>query len=181
MLLPLAGIVLGLVFGFSFDEFVKIISGDFTVHIQAENIYRSIQGINQLVTWGFVGLVMTHLLGTFKEVLGLKARIPIMSVVLAILLLLLSLPLVQFFRIDFSIFSGMGNWVDEILSQEAQGQKTLEFLLTNPSISTLIFNLFIFAFMPAICEEIFFRGFLQKQFYKIFNPHIIDLSNSIYF
>lgn len=71
------------------------------------------------------------------------------------------------------------NWM---VLQEKQNQLIATKLLEGTSVSVLLSNLFIIALMPAIGEELFFRGVLQKLFIKWFkNAHIAILVTAILF
>ena len=51
-------------------------------------------------------------------------------------------------------------------ASELQTAKITEQLLNVNSISSLLFNIFLIAMLPALGEELFFRGVLQRIFYK---------------
>ncbi len=62
---------------------------------------------------------------------------------------------------------------DWLVAQEEKSQMITQKLLEGTSIPNLLSNLFIIALMPAIGEELFFRGVLQKIFVKWFkNAHV---------
>ncbi|MGD0757244.1 MAG: CPBP family intramembrane glutamic endopeptidase [Bacteroidales bacterium] len=61
--------------------------------------------------------------------------------------------------------SGVEKWIAE---KEDHADSILNQALVSPSISIMILNLFIIAILPAIGEELFFRGVLQKIFYNLF-------------
>jgi len=50
------------------------------------------------------------------------------------------------------------------------------------SLDYFIFNIFLIAILPALCEELFFRGVLQNLLVKLFNNiHIGILSSALFF
>jgi len=66
--------------------------------------------------------------------------------------------------------SWLENWMR---STQESNDALMELLLTGDSITTLLVNLFIIAFMAGLSEELFFRGALQQVFNKITtNYHI---------
>ena len=113
VILPLTGILIGTGYGISLNDVLSIIGGDFSVHPQSETIFRLFQGANQLATWGLVGVIMTHLLGISSQVLGLRSQTPILAIVLAIFLLMISFPLIQLFHLDLSF---MGSWGESMMA-----------------------------------------------------------------
>lgn len=63
--------------------------------------------------------------------------------------------------------------IDELLRKLEQEAETLmQMLLAEQSISGLLLNLFFIALMPAITEELFFRGALQRIFEEKMNLHL---------
>jgi membrane protease YdiL (CAAX protease family) len=61
-------------------------------------------------------------------------------------------------------------WMREL---EDEGAITTKAILSGRSITSLAINLFVVALVPAICEELVFRGGLQRTFLRIFkNPHV---------
>jgi uncharacterized protein len=61
--------------------------------------------------------------------------------------------------------SGVEKWIAE---KEDHADSILNQVLVSPAFSVLLLNLFIIAILPAIGEELFFRGVLQKIFSKLF-------------
>jgi len=65
---------------------------------------------------------------------------------------------------------------------EDEGKITTEAILKGTSIGSLIMNLFLIAVTPAICEELIFRGGLQRTFIRLMkNHHIAIWSSAIIF
>ncbi|MBK7134087.1 MAG: CPBP family intramembrane metalloprotease [Bacteroidales bacterium] len=65
--------------------------------------------------------------------------------------------------------SGLEEWMR---SKEDEAADLIGLLLTSDSGGVLFLNLFIIAILPAISEELFFRGVLQRIFYGFFrSPH----------
>ncbi|HPE40117.1 MAG TPA: CPBP family intramembrane metalloprotease [Bacteroidales bacterium] len=67
-------------------------------------------------------------------------------------------------------------------SMEDSNQETISLLTAAPNIGNLLLNLIFMAILPAICEEIFFRGVLQQTLISLFkNRHIAILVTAIIF
>ena len=87
------------------------------------------------------------------------------SVLAVILLMIFAIPAINLFAqiniktLDY-IFSP-GNWMKEM---EDMAMKTTEIFLNTNSVSGLFVNIFLIAIIPAIGEELIFRGVLQKIF-----------------
>ena len=57
--------------------------------------------------------------------------------------------------------SGMENWM---LDKEESAQELTESFLVMNSVGSLVFNLIMIALLPAIGEELIFRGIFQRIF-----------------
>ena len=75
--------------------------------------------------------------------------------------------------------SGVENW---IISKEEEANGLISLLATSSTIGLMLLNVFIIAVLPAICEELLFRGVLQRIFYGFFrSPHSAIWVTSILF
>ncbi len=96
------------------------------------------------------------------------------SVFSVVLLMIMAIPAVNFFaevniKVLDSLFS-QNNWMKQM---EDVALKTTEIFLNSKSIGGLMLNVFIIAVIPAIGEELLFRGVLQKIFSEWFgNIHV---------
>jgi len=61
--------------------------------------------------------------------------------------------------------SGIEQWMTE---QEDKTDKTIDLLIDSKSYGTMILNILNIALLPALAEELFFRGVFQKIFYNLF-------------
>jgi membrane protease YdiL (CAAX protease family) len=64
--------------------------------------------------------------------------------------------------------AGLESWMR---SMETLNQGMIEALLGSSSLFALAANILILALIPAICEELFFRGFLQRNMARMMRPH----------
>ncbi len=88
-----------------------------------------------------------------------------------LLLMLVSLPLVALTKYYNELFvfpESLSYWEAFFKKLENEAMHTTELLLNVHSISGLMANLFIAALIPAITEEFFFRGIVQKCLLKCF-------------
>lgn len=94
------------------------------------------------------------------------------------LLLLAAFPIVQFIFI-LNRQLPLPEWA---LEQEALINQTIENLLIVNGPSELFFNIFTIAFLPAIGEELLFRGIVQQNLEKgIKNPHLAIWATALIF
>lgn len=108
--------------------------------------------------------------------LGLQKKSSFATWLLVVLLWLVSYPFIAYLlelnmMMDLPDFlSGLENWMR---AQEDNLASITEELLNTQDIPNLLLNILVLAVMPAIAEELFFRGMLQKLFIAWFRkPHL---------
>ncbi|MGE7773251.1 CPBP family intramembrane glutamic endopeptidase [Chitinophaga sp. NPDC101104] len=115
--------------------------------------------------WLFLvpGFLFAWAMGRPGQFLGLKRNIPFLQLILALLILLCSLQLV----------AASAEWNKAIpLPQrfhdmEKMQEKLTKYLVQMDDSWSLVRNLFLMALMPAIAEEVFFRGCMQPLIQKL--------------
>jgi len=74
---------------------------------------------------------------------------------------------------------GLENWMR---AKENDAMKMTLLLLSMTNIPDFLINIFVIALLPAVGEELLFRGALQRSLYKLFrNPHIAIWLSAIIF
>ena len=93
----------------------------------------------------------------------------IIHIILGLLLLYVSYPLVNFaYFINTQL--PLADWMRD---SEKQVEETLNKILSSNSSFMIIVNILLISVMPAIGEELVFRGVIQKQLSKFFkSPHV---------
>jgi len=151
--------VVALLWGYDLQELASVIAGyepDADV-----NMIRSILGVNQLFTFLLPGLLAAFILYKKDWIrrLYLSMSPSTKNWGLGILILFCSLPLVQFtYWLNQQI-----PLPDSWLEQEESTALILKMIMTYNSPYELIINLLLIAVLPALGEEIIFRGLLQKN------------------
>jgi len=164
ILVQLLFVVVSLISGVSYESLLEIVRGNFSGESDTF-ILRFLQGVSQLLTWGLAALLMASLLGNAKEELNLRFSILPVFYVLTVPIIIFTIPIVELTTFDLSNFqlpSFLKDWEEWVHESELKQQKILIALLFDAKLSTFISNLLVFALIPAITEELFFRGFLQK-------------------
>jgi len=105
------------------------------------------------------------------------------SILIASLIIVLALPLINLFaemnKLLIDSIAGADNWMART---EANAQDLTEFILNTSSTTSLWYNLATIAIVPAIAEELFFRGLIQTALQKrIANVHICILLTAFFF
>jgi len=135
----------------------------------------------QLITSVFIFIVPPLLLSYFEggnlfNNLDLRKKIKRQNVLLIILIMLFSQILVAVsmqwnLEIINSLESFIPSVVESMKLMEENAKTITEAFLKMENTSGLLFNLFLIAFIPAIGEEMVFRGVLQKKLHSILQSH----------
>ncbi len=113
-----------------------------------------------------------------QSFLSLERTPQIRSLILVPIAIILSIPAINFFAelnswIVFPKF--LSDLEQAFKSSEENAQRITEIFLSVDSISGLLMNLFMMALIPAIGEELLFRGVFQKLFTAAFKNHHIGI------
>ncbi|MEO0474041.1 MAG: CPBP family intramembrane glutamic endopeptidase [Bacteroidota bacterium] len=161
-------------FGFTYDDINRMFAEGLLQNDTEKYFFRIIQGCNQFAVWGFAGLAMAWLLGKPRETLALKMPKIRSTLLIAPLVLMASTPLIQFLNFDaesFRLPEFLAGLEASMKEREMVSQLALSSLFVEPGVLGLLVNLLVFAVAPAICEELFFRGFFQRQLSRQMPAH----------
>lgn len=164
--------LLGKLFGFELSDLVANLSNNSTS--TDRNFFRLTILINHLTMFVIPGIIFcifmygkrwfSYLkLNTFPQLTNLAG---------GVILLLVSMPFVQF------LFWINQNWIplpDWAKTMEANTTDTINNLLIADAPYEFIFNVVIIALIPAVGEELIFRGILQKQLENSFRNAIVGI------
>jgi hypothetical protein len=134
----------------------------------------------QIIQFISLFLIPTFLCAWFfstdsKKYLGLKKPSAIGYFGVAVAVLLLALPFVNFLgelnrNVQFP--TGIAKWMKE---QEAEASKTIQALLSKHTIKDLILNVVCIAGLAAVGEELLFRGIAQRLLIKMFKSPLAGI------
>lgn len=173
-LLPLWIYIVGGFTGLGFETIMDVVTKGQLDHPGAASALRWINGGNGILSWGLPAVLMAMFLGKPRQELSLDQQPAPFSILLGILLIIASLPLVQTITFDSSSFelpSFMAGLESAMEEMEIRATAQLMKLLGDTSIGVLLANIVVFAIIPAICEELFFRGFIQQKLGRVAGPH----------
>ena len=101
--------------------------------------------------------------------LNINTRFNLQIILLSIAIILVINPFISFLY-EWNKSINFPSWM---LQYDVRAEEITKAFLEMSNFKDLIINLFIIGFIPAIGEELFFRGYLQKSFYKwVSNPHL---------
>ena len=117
--------------------------------------------------------------------LGIATKPALSTLILGSIGILLALPAINWIaQLNEQMhlpesFAGLEAWMKD---SEAKAMELTNLFTKGTSVSVLLLNLFVVAFMAAISEELFFRGVVQKVMIECFkNKHIAIWTSAILF
>ena len=141
------------------------------------NGLRFMQGVQTIVLFGvtaLVGVWLTERENPFNQ-MSLNRRLSFKQVLISFFFAVAALPLIAMLAewnkgMEFPSFLAS---VEEMMRQMEESAKVLtERFLNTSSVGMLFINLFVMAFLPAMCEEMLFRGWWQRILVARVNYHV---------
>jgi membrane protease YdiL (CAAX protease family) len=111
----------------------------------------------------------------------------LLNILIILMIILFSQPLVAYcIQLNLDFLNSISDYIPKVVKSMKQMEEDAKLLtegfLRMNNIGDLLFNLFLIAIIPAIGEEMFFRGVIQKKLKNILrNPHIAILITSFIF
>ncbi len=181
----LGGILIGmLLFNASFAELASYVSNPVTA--KAVSFIKYYQVINQIGIFVIPALLFSYLVSNNTlDYLSINKVPKLISIMVGGMIVYAILPFNNYLdelnrQMIFPDFlSGIENWMKE---KELQAKNLTEVFLKTNSIGGLLLSIFIVAVVPAIGEELIFRGLLLKLFNQLTkNIHVAVFISSFIF
>lgn len=153
-------------YNLSFEDAKQyIISGPDFDNIAVIRIFQIFQTVGAFIIPAFILAFIFH--SNYREYLRLSKSPLVLSVIIAVLSVFISIPLINFLaelnsRIDLPDF--MGKLEDKIIDLENDAGHLMDNFLSIPTVKGYIINIVMIAVLPAIGEELLFRGIFQRLF-----------------
>lgn len=134
------------------------------------NAIKLIQFFSSLGTFLIPALLFGFTKGMGTDFLKLRSKISVLILVAGMALIYLSAPLVnEIYNLNKLIDAKwLGNFGNELLESDKKNKLLTDLFLFMPNAQDLLINIFVVALIPAIAEELFFRGVLQQLFKESF-------------
>jgi membrane protease YdiL (CAAX protease family) len=132
------------------------------------------QAFNQIFGFGCAVLIAGKLHGDTHDIMpiGKPNAILILSALILVLLCFPILPFISWNAQSFVLPESFKNLESILKSAEADAEALLNGLTQGENAVPKFIQIVVFAGLPAICEELFFRGAIQHYFQKRFTPNI---------
>lgn len=146
---------------------------DQTNNASLVNAFRLFQGLAAIGTFILPAIGAAFLFSDqSKEYLGLTRKVQGIHLLVVFVLLIVAIPFINWMmQLNGamhlpSYFKQLQDWM---AATEAQAAKITKLLLGSTGVSDLLVNLLVIAIIPAIGEELLFRGVIQKLFTELAN------------
>lgn len=165
MLVMFVGVALALpIFGISFSELTMAMTGvDAMRYINVIRYIQCLQGISLFI---LPALFLGHLFsGSAVGYFGFKNFPQAKSYGLVLLVMITAIPAINLLASlnEMIVFPESLSWLEaKFRSSENAAKHITELFLSVDNLGGLLFNIFMIALLPALGEELLFRGVLQK-------------------
>lgn len=162
-------------YGKTLVELIELFSsGDFNGEINLLSFFQITYSIGLFLIPAIVAGFLFN--GKSLEYLSGKVKPLGITLFLSVIVILGSVPVINFlgeFNMNISLPEKLSGLEERIRETESQAESLMNLFLSDTSVSRFIINLIMIAVVPAIGEEFFFRGLLQKIFIEWFrNRHV---------
>ena len=181
----LFGLLLGrLFFGISLSEISQFVSNPSTP--QAVSFLKFYQALNQIGIFVLPALLFSFLTsGDSYKYLSLNKLPQLISILIGAIIMYSILPFNNYLdeiNRNISLPEFLSTVEEWMVNKENQARKITEIFLNANTISGLLINILVVAVVPAIGEELLFRGVLIKLLKSLFgNIHFAVIVSSIIF
>lgn len=135
---------------------------------QIANAFRMFQALAAIGTFILPAWLSAYLFSNDgKTYLGLNVKAGTVEMIIVFVLLLLAIPFINWMMQVNSMLhlpSALKSVEDWMIASEEQAAKITKLIIGSTAVSDLLINLLVVAILPAIGEELLFRGVIQKQF-----------------
>ncbi len=145
------------------------------VDVQSQSFLLWTQSLTSILIFIVPTLIMVALYYRKDASQFLRLRFDSRSWLMAlvgIVVVLLIIPLIEWLT-EWNDSWNLGSIGEMLRQMQESSERVLQKLVKGDSIGTLLANLLVIAILPAICEEMFFRGGIQNLLHRwVRNPHV---------
>lgn len=137
-----------------------------------------LQGLGMLIIPALVYLWISSSWGGVKQLFRSPVR---QQVMLSVVFFMVAFPFVNYlaeWNATWNLPTIFGDWLE---GKESQAGEITKLFLDMPNVGLLVLNLIMIALLPAVGEELIFRGIMQRGLQKRVNPHVAIWLTAILF
>jgi hypothetical protein len=138
--------------------------------VPALRVMQVLQAIGMLILPAYIYLWVSSSWARVKALFDFPKRQPVL---IGLVIFMVAFPFINYlaqWNSSLELPSDIGDWMR---SKEEQAGAITAMFLDMPSIGHLLFNIFMIAMLPALGEELIFRGVIQRGIHRFSgNPHV---------
>ncbi len=163
------------IYGKSLSDIIELFtSGDFASEINLLSFFQITYSLGLFLIPALLAGFLFH--SNSLEYLSAREKPVGLTLLLSVLVILASVPVINFlaeFNMNLSLPERLSGLESRIRETESEAEELMNLFLSDTSVSRFVINLIMIAVVPAIGEEFFFRGVLQRIFIEWFrNRHV---------
>ena len=182
--MALGMLIASFVLGVPINDLANIVYNDDSM--QHLNLVRYLQILTNISFFTIPALIAAYLFsGNAVKYLGLRQGAKLKWFIATLLVMLTAIPAINLLLMlnEMIVFpeslAGLESW---LMKYEDNAQQTTKLFLNVDTLGGLFFNIFMMAILPAIGEELIFRGLLHKIFVKwTGNVHVAIIITGLLF
>lgn len=160
-------------FGVTFTEIIELFRTiNFEGHINLISFFQITYSAGLFLIPALLAGFLFY--GNTLEYLSAKKTPLLLTMLLTIFVVLGTVPLINYlaeFNMNLSLPEKFSGLEERIRETEAEAEELMNLFLSDTSVTRFLINLFMIAVIPAIGEEFFFRGLIQRIFTEWFRNH----------
>lgn len=137
-------------------------------------LFQAIQTIGMFLVPGIVWVILYK--SPWQKGLRLKKSISIEAITGSLLLIIVAFPMINALA-EFNEMMNLPEWLNALEKNlrltEERAMQFMEALLKTSSAGTMLINIFIIGVIPAVSEEVLFRGVLQNEIESVTSKPIL--------
>jgi membrane protease YdiL (CAAX protease family) len=142
-----------------------LISGPDPGHVEVIRFFQIFQSVGVFIIPSFLLAYIFH--ENYLEYLKLKRKPLLISIILSMITIIISIPLINYLSYlnsGIDLPDSMATLENKIIEMENEANLVMESFLDTQTIKGLAANLVMICILPAIGEELLFRGIFQRLF-----------------
>lgn len=175
--------ILGLLFSGEIGAAQVLLQSEPDVIAASAGLMRAAHITSQIFSWGFAAWGTASILGNPLDELQLSKSPSLLYWILGPVIIMCAAPLAQMLVIDkgWDGFAGMENMIASAREMEVRTEAVTKAILAQHTDGGLFINIITFALAPAVCEELFFRGLIQRNLLRACSPWLAILITATLF
>lgn len=163
--------IIGAAFGFSITQILGDVDPEASLKVR--NGLRISNGISHFFSFTVAALAFAYYFfgNSFRKKLGFRTPVRFNNLALGAIIMIASFPFIQLLY----FLNRQLPLPDSLTQLEASAENMLQAILTMNSPWELFLNLLVAAFLPALGEELIFRGLVQQRFYRYFKKEHLPI------